>query len=548
MPGNELPATFYFKTGKLNLGVLQIVGFIDKKKPDEPRGIKIRYKKLLLSAANPSAGEKTGGQAAPANRQTASAHYNLGIILAGRGQFDEAIAQYRKALEIKPDYAEAHNNLGIILVGLGQNCDAIAHYREAVEVKPDFLEAQINLGNALAGIGRINSAREHYQKALDLASAADDAVTAGLVRARINDLEPPAPPVITPQGPDNRVAPPAGATPVEGSGKTSPLPQAGAADSANQSPTAARIATQQRLRQRLALEHRGKQKVWTWQRLKQEIEHHLEAAGKRFKEVSVDVSDDASTATVAIKGLQEKRATGGKTDWVDIDGSVAVRKLGGDNWEVLGNSGLQWVPFTVKIPDLIGADAAGPVKGFGPVVERILTEDDADRDGMVFFRMDTGVSFPPDTVPLVRRPGSMPFVQITPELKAWIKTTGADLLIRLTDKDFEWMYLDMPVAFAGTSQDWGKITPQQLTALFAGKDAKEFTRSGVSVGGYQTSLPDCMAFRTRGNLIGVYQIEGIPDVAEHPGVIIRYKLVQSTSSTGQAVSAPQPKPAAETRK
>ena len=32
--------------------------------------------------------------------------------LAGRGQVDEAIAHYRKALEIKPDYAEAHNNLG----------------------------------------------------------------------------------------------------------------------------------------------------------------------------------------------------------------------------------------------------------------------------------------------------------------------------------------------------------------------------------------------------------------------------------------------------
>ena len=36
------------------------------------------------------------------------AHNNLGVVLAGRGQVDEAIAHYRKALEIKPDYAEAH--------------------------------------------------------------------------------------------------------------------------------------------------------------------------------------------------------------------------------------------------------------------------------------------------------------------------------------------------------------------------------------------------------------------------------------------------------
>ena len=40
------------------------------------------------------------------------AHNNLGNALADRGQVDEAIAHYQKALEIKPDYAEAHNNLG----------------------------------------------------------------------------------------------------------------------------------------------------------------------------------------------------------------------------------------------------------------------------------------------------------------------------------------------------------------------------------------------------------------------------------------------------
>ena len=40
------------------------------------------------------------------------AHYNLGFALAAEGRIDEAIEHYRKALEIKPDYAEAHNNLG----------------------------------------------------------------------------------------------------------------------------------------------------------------------------------------------------------------------------------------------------------------------------------------------------------------------------------------------------------------------------------------------------------------------------------------------------
>ena len=49
------------------------------------------------------------------------AHNNLGLVLAGRGQVDEAIAHYRKALEIKPDYAEAHHNLGIAWPGAARS-------------------------------------------------------------------------------------------------------------------------------------------------------------------------------------------------------------------------------------------------------------------------------------------------------------------------------------------------------------------------------------------------------------------------------------------
>ena len=54
--------------------------------------------------------------------------------LAARGQFDEAIDHYRKALEVKPDYAEAHYNLGIALAGRGQVDEAIGQYRKALEI------------------------------------------------------------------------------------------------------------------------------------------------------------------------------------------------------------------------------------------------------------------------------------------------------------------------------------------------------------------------------------------------------------------------------
>ena len=71
------------------------------------------------------------------------------IALKDQGKLDEAVACYRRALELKPDYAEAHNNLGNALKDQGKLDEAVACYRRALELKPDFAEAHNNLGNAL---------------------------------------------------------------------------------------------------------------------------------------------------------------------------------------------------------------------------------------------------------------------------------------------------------------------------------------------------------------------------------------------------------------
>ena len=132
------------------------------------------------------------------------AHYNLGLALADRGQLDEAIDHYKKAMEIQPDYAEAHYNLGIALASRGQLDEAIAHYKKAIEIQPDIaqaVEAHDNLGAlwraaarstrplpttrrrlksspttwrltttlvALAGRGQIDEAIAHYKKAIEI--------------------------------------------------------------------------------------------------------------------------------------------------------------------------------------------------------------------------------------------------------------------------------------------------------------------------------------------------------------------------------------------
>ena len=63
---------------------------------------------------------------------------------------DEAITQFQKALEIKPDYAEAHHNLGIAFLPQGRLGEAIAQFQKALEARPDYPDALNNLAWALA--------------------------------------------------------------------------------------------------------------------------------------------------------------------------------------------------------------------------------------------------------------------------------------------------------------------------------------------------------------------------------------------------------------
>ena len=98
----------------------------------------------------------------------AEAHNNLGIALKDQGKLDEAVACYRRALELKPDYAEAHNNLGNALKDQGKLDEAVACYRRALELKPDFAEAHNNLGNALKDQGKLDEAVACYRRALEL--------------------------------------------------------------------------------------------------------------------------------------------------------------------------------------------------------------------------------------------------------------------------------------------------------------------------------------------------------------------------------------------
>ena len=83
----------------------------------------------------------------------ASAHYNLGIVLAEAGDVGEAICAYNTALRHCPAYPEAHNNLGVIYKNLGRLPEAVESYRRCLQINPNIQLASQNLALALSDLG-----------------------------------------------------------------------------------------------------------------------------------------------------------------------------------------------------------------------------------------------------------------------------------------------------------------------------------------------------------------------------------------------------------
>jgi tetratricopeptide (TPR) repeat protein len=96
-------------------------------------------------------------------------HGKLGLALAERGQFEAAIAEYQKALEIKSANFEIRNNLSVALMALGRFDEAIPQSQEALRLAPGTAEAHFNLAFMLGRRSRFDEAVAHYRQGLEIA-------------------------------------------------------------------------------------------------------------------------------------------------------------------------------------------------------------------------------------------------------------------------------------------------------------------------------------------------------------------------------------------
>jgi tetratricopeptide (TPR) repeat protein len=100
-----------------------------------------------------------------AEPRTAADWYEQGCVLEEESA-EEALAAYRRALEIDSRLPDAHLNLGRLLHERGDMAAAEQHYRLALDALPDDPTAAYNLGVALQDLGRLREAVVAYEAAL----------------------------------------------------------------------------------------------------------------------------------------------------------------------------------------------------------------------------------------------------------------------------------------------------------------------------------------------------------------------------------------------
>jgi tetratricopeptide (TPR) repeat protein len=104
----------------------------------------------------------------------ATIYNNIGVVLQRKGQVDEAIAQFSKAVEAQPDYAEANDNHASALRAKSESPIAIdtpaEMPREAIRLELESAMVHIVRGDAFLRQGSVTAAIESYERALTIGS------------------------------------------------------------------------------------------------------------------------------------------------------------------------------------------------------------------------------------------------------------------------------------------------------------------------------------------------------------------------------------------
>jgi serine/threonine protein kinase/tetratricopeptide (TPR) repeat protein len=116
--------------------------------------------------------------------------YNLGIRLIDAHEYEDAVQEFRKSIELDPRSAEAHINLGFALRCLGRGDEALVALRQGRKLDSASLPSRVVLANELAQLGALDESIAVLERALEIdPQGADIWFTMGFVQSARRDAE-----------------------------------------------------------------------------------------------------------------------------------------------------------------------------------------------------------------------------------------------------------------------------------------------------------------------------------------------------------------------
>jgi eukaryotic-like serine/threonine-protein kinase len=109
------------------------------------------------------------------NPDVAAVHRIAGVLKENDGAYEQAVAEYQRAIEIEPGNSDAYRRLGEAYKTNGQMDLALTAFRRAVELEPTFFKTYQALGAFYMDRANYTDAASQFQKVVALAPDEPDA-------------------------------------------------------------------------------------------------------------------------------------------------------------------------------------------------------------------------------------------------------------------------------------------------------------------------------------------------------------------------------------
>ncbi len=140
----------------------------------------------FLFAKEPLVASSSKNMPSSALQAEAQKYREAGLASQDKGNLNEAMSYYQKAIAIDPNYAIAYNDLGIIYEASGFPERAEENYLKAIKIDPTYASAYTNLASFYEGQRDLTKAAFYWSKRAGLGPADDEWVQKA--QSRLKDI------------------------------------------------------------------------------------------------------------------------------------------------------------------------------------------------------------------------------------------------------------------------------------------------------------------------------------------------------------------------